>query len=121
VNNRWCKKCQISHLRETLINWTSGNEKVDDFIKEKQLGINNASGIVFEWIPYDQFFDVKEIDRDNFSTALYSAKWKNGPLYWNKYRKKYLRLLNSKVFLKYLYNLQDIDEFLNEVKYVICN
>jgi hypothetical protein len=115
VNNRWCKKCQISHLRETLINWTSGNEKVDDFIKEKQLGINNASGIVFEWIPYDQFFDVKEIDRDNFSTALYSAKWKNGPLFWIGWLKIYTREPDKNVILKYFHNLQNIVELLNEV------
>jgi hypothetical protein len=97
-----------------LTNSTSGNEKIDNFIQERQLEINTPSNIIFEWISYDQFFDLKEIDDNKFST-IYSAKWKNGPLYWDKDDKKYLRLLNNKVFLKHLYNLQDIDEFINEV------
>jgi hypothetical protein len=117
---KWCKTCQINYLRKNFTNWTSKNEKIDNFIRKRQLKISVPSNIVFEWISYDQFSNIEEVEEDEFPT-VYSAKWKNGPLYWNKYRKKYLRLLNSKVFLKYLYNLQDIDEFLNEVKYVICN
>ncbi|CAB5388538.1 unnamed protein product [Rhizophagus irregularis] len=116
VKNRWCKQCQIINLRETLTNWTSGNEKIDDFIQEKQLGINDPLDVVFEWIPYNQFCDIKEIDSDDFSTVLYSAKWNSGPLYWGSWLKIYTREPDMKVILKHLYNLQNIDGFLNEVK-----
>ncbi|UZO16576.1 uncharacterized protein OCT59_007961 [Rhizophagus irregularis] len=116
VKNRWCKQCQINNLRETLTNWTSGNEKIDDFIQEKQLGINDPLDVVFEWIPYNQFCDIKEIDSDDFSTVLYSAKWNSGPLYWGSLLKIYTREPDMKVILKHLYNLQNIDGFLNEVK-----
>ncbi|CAB5380269.1 unnamed protein product [Rhizophagus irregularis] len=34
------------------INWISGNEKIDDFIQEMQLKINEYHDEVFEWIPY---------------------------------------------------------------------
>ncbi|PKY56429.1 hypothetical protein RhiirA4_411162, partial [Rhizophagus irregularis] len=37
-----------------------------------------------EWIPYNQFKDIKEIGRDDF-TALYSAIWIDGPLLYNRY------------------------------------
>jgi hypothetical protein len=116
VGSKWCKPCQIKDLKENSTNWTSGNIKIDNFIQERKLEICNPLDIIFEWISYDQFFDIKEIDNDDFS-IIYSAKWKDGPLYWDKYNKKYSRSLNSKVLLKYLYNLRDIDEFLNEV----CN
>src|SRR5438046_2516522 len=86
-----CKQCQINYLRKYFNNWTNGNEKIDNFIQERQLEINILSDmIVFEWIPYNQLNDIKEIDKDNFST-ISSAKWKDGPLCWNEYNKKYIR------------------------------
>jgi hypothetical protein len=111
---QWCKFCQIKDIKDEI--FTSGNEKIDNLIQEKQLEIDNPFDIIFKWIPYDQLLDINEVDNDDFST-IFSAKWKHGPLFWDKYNEKYLRLLNSKVLLKYLSNKQNIDEFLNEV----CN
>ncbi|GBC20756.2 kinase-like domain-containing protein [Rhizophagus irregularis DAOM 181602=DAOM 197198] len=37
--SKWCKLCQINQiisLRNNLINWTSGNEEIDSFIRQKQ-------------------------------------------------------------------------------------
>src|SRR5215213_4978297 len=109
----WCKQCQIDNLKGNFTNWTSGNEKIDNFIQEMQLKINKYSEIVFEWIPYNQFSDIKEIGRGGFAT-VYSAIWKDGRLKWDK--EKYARKLNYKVALKCLHNSQNITiEFLNEV------
>jgi hypothetical protein len=101
-------------LEENFTHWTSGNEKIDNFIQEKQLEINNYNDIIVEWIPYDQFFDINEVDNDDFS-KICSAKWKNGLLYWYVLYKKYTRYKEEDILLKYSHNLQDIDEFLNEV------
>ena len=80
-----------------------------------QLKINQYNDIVFEWIPYDQFIDIKEIGRGGFAT-VYSAIWKDGPLEYNKGIKKYTRSSYKKVALKYLHNSKNIsNEFLNEV------
>ncbi|GET51455.1 kinase-like domain-containing protein [Rhizophagus irregularis DAOM 181602=DAOM 197198] len=57
-----------------LANFISGNEKIDDFIQE----MNNHKDVVFEWIPYDQFDEIEEIDNDGLT--VYYAIWKNGPL-----------------------------------------
>ena len=86
--HKWCNSCQVNYLKENFTKWTSGNEKIDNFIQEMQLKINDVQDLVFEWISYNQFFDIKEVDKDDFSTA-YSAKWKDGPLYWNN--KKWFR------------------------------
>ena len=110
----WCKPCQIDNLKEKFTNWT-GNEKIDGFIQEMQLKIDSWKDIVFKWIPYNQFSDIKEIGRGGFAT-VYSAIWMDGPLKWN-YTKEYTRKSN-KVALKCLHNSQNIaNEFLNEV----CN
>ncbi|EXX78254.1 Cla4p [Rhizophagus irregularis DAOM 197198w] len=113
-NNKWCQQCQIKYLKENL-NWTSGNEIVDNFIQEMQLKIKSPSDKIFEWIPYNQFNNIKEIDNDRFS-KIYSAKWKNGLLYWDNGSMKYIRKLGIKVTLKSFYNLQNVNQFLNEVK-----
>src|SRR5687767_291902 len=82
VDWKWCKKCLKT------INGTSGNEKIDNFIQEMRLKINNSDDIVFEWIPYNQFGNIKEIGKGGFAT-VYSAIWKDGPLYYNSNSKEY--------------------------------
>src|SRR4051794_23398420 len=79
----WCKSCQIDNLKKKFTNWNSGNERIDNFIQEMQLKIEDDIDIVFEWIPYNQFSDIKEIGRGGFAT-VHSAIWKDGPLEYNK-------------------------------------
>jgi hypothetical protein len=97
---------------------SSGNEKIDGFIQEMQLNIedHHYKNIVFGWIPYNQFNEIKEISRDNTLT-LHSAIWKNGPLYYDDNKKEYRRDSNKIVALKYLQNSQNTIEILiNEVQ-----
>jgi hypothetical protein len=111
----WCKSCQIDYLKQNFTNWTSENEKIDDFIREQQLRINDYNSLAFEWIPYNQFNNIKEISKDD-SSILYSTVWKDGPLNYNDYTKKWMRESDKEVVLKYLNNSQNItNEFLNEV------
>ncbi|EXX63995.1 hypothetical protein RirG_147060 [Rhizophagus irregularis DAOM 197198w] len=96
--------------------WTSENEKIDDFIQERQYKINKYDDIVLEWIPYNQFSEIKEIGKNDF-IAVYSAIWKDGPLYKEYKWSDYTRNPNKKVALKYLYNSQEsIDSLINETK-----
>ncbi|UZO16691.1 uncharacterized protein OCT59_008071 [Rhizophagus irregularis] len=108
----WCRPCQINNLR---INYTSGNEKIDNFIQEMRLKINEYNDTIFEWIPYNQFNEIKEMNNDSFFT-IYSAKWKNGQLFYSFSKVEYIRHTNKFVTLKRLYNSQNINDFFNEVK-----
>jgi hypothetical protein len=111
----WCKPCQINYLKNEFTNWTSGNEKIDDFIQEMQLKITEPNDIIFEWIPYNLFSNIKEIGKGGFAT-VYSAIWKDGPLKYKKYKKEWARKSDYNVVLKCLYNSQSVSkEFLNEV------
>ncbi|EXX65031.1 kinase-like domain-containing protein [Rhizophagus irregularis DAOM 181602=DAOM 197198] len=99
-----------------ILAWASGNEKIDDLIQEIQLQINNHSDKVFEWISYNQFNNIKEIDKGGFAT-VYSANWKDGPLEYNTANEVYKRNPNRVIALKCLHNSQNItNKFLNEVK-----
>src|ERR1043165_5988014 len=75
---KWCKPCLINNLKSKT-NWTSGNEKLDNFIQEMQLKIINCYSNVFEWIQYKQFSNIKKTGNNNFAIAI----WKDGPLYYN--------------------------------------
>jgi hypothetical protein len=95
-------------VQNNFINWTSENEIIDNLIQE--MLSNNE---IFEWIPYNQFDAIKEIGKGGFA-KVYSARWRDGPLYWNKI--EYARDFNKTVALKCLNNSQNIsNRFLNEV------
>ncbi|UZO11066.1 uncharacterized protein OCT59_002640 [Rhizophagus irregularis] len=131
--SKWCKLCQINYLKSNFTNWTSGNERIDDFIQKKQLKYNdmvnrndifgyngnveyNGNDIIFEWIPFDRLIDVKEIRIGDFAMA----KWIDGPLYYSNQKLK--RMSSEKVLLKYLYSSQNINnEFLNKIMYLMEN
>jgi hypothetical protein len=101
-------------ITNNFTNWTGGNEIIDNFIQEKQLKYDGC-GTVFEWIPYNKFIEIKEMDgKGGFATAI----WKEGPLRYDK--NEWLRISYETVCLRYLHNLQDItDEFINKV--LNCN
>jgi serine/threonine protein kinase len=115
IVDKWCKLCQLNNLKENFANWTSGNERIDNFIQEMQLKINNPADTMVEWIPYNQFNYIKKIGRGGFA-IVYSAIWMDGPLKCDYKKMEYKRKPNKEVALKCLYNSQNItNEFLNEV------
>ncbi|RGB35684.1 kinase-like domain-containing protein, partial [Rhizophagus diaphanus] len=67
--------------------------------------------IIFEWIPYDELIKIKEIGKSGLSTAI----WREGPLYYDRIEKEWMRNSYNKVVLKYLSNSQNLtDEFLSK-------
>ena len=115
IKNGFCKSCEINNLKDDFANWTSENEKVDNFIQEMQLKINSHYDTIVEWIPYNQFDDIKKIGKGGFAT-VYSATWIDGPLTYKYSIKERKRTPNETVALKCLNNSQSITiEFLNEV------
>ncbi|CAB4441610.1 unnamed protein product [Rhizophagus irregularis] len=116
IEYKWCRPCEINCLREKSVILSSGNKNIDRFIQEMQLKINHPTEIIFEWIPYHQFNSIKKISKDN-STMVNLAIWKDGPLFYYPSKNKYKRILNERVTLKIIYNLQiTVNDFLNKVK-----
>jgi hypothetical protein len=106
-------------LVQNYFTWTSGNEKIDDFIRSMQLKTEYNDSILFEWIPCSQFSEIKEMSRGD-SITTYSAIWRNGPFYKeSKKSKNYKRISSKVVALKCLHNSQNpIDFLINKVKYL---
>ncbi|CAB5352743.1 unnamed protein product [Rhizophagus irregularis] len=68
---------------------------------------------VFEWIPYNEFINVKEIGDNCLTTVV----CKEGPFYYDTSEEKWIRISREIVCLRYLRNLQDItDEVINKIK-----
>jgi hypothetical protein len=80
-----------------------------------QMKINTYDDGIIEWIPYNQFNNIKNIDKYSFFT-VYSAIWKNGSLKYSFKERKQIREPNKEFTLKCLNNSQNnISKFLNEV------
>ncbi|GBB83694.1 hypothetical protein RclHR1_10390006 [Rhizophagus clarus] len=74
------------NIEKNFINWTSGDETIDSFIQKKQLRYN-GNDAVFEWIPYNELINIKEIENNCLTTAI----WKKGPLFYDKDEKEWIR------------------------------
>ncbi|CAJ0921027.1 19788_t:CDS:2 [Entrophospora sp. SA101] len=120
TDNGWCSVCQTKIFQENFINWTSGNQKIDELIQETQINPINP-GRILEWIPYEKIKIVKKIGKGGFST-IYEAIWIDGPIVWDGV--KLNRKSNCKIALKNLDTSSESlsDEYLNELKlHLRCN
>ncbi|GES83229.1 kinase-like domain-containing protein [Rhizophagus clarus] len=77
-----------------VLNWSSGNDNIDNFIQERQLKINKQ----FEWIPYNRFNKIRNKGNGYFITVC-SATW--------GYRE--VALLCYNVYQKFLDKIQESD------------
>jgi hypothetical protein len=106
-SNVWCKECEEKDLKLNFKNWTSGNDEIDYLIQKIQLSTNYSEDIMFEWIPFNQFIDVKTIKKKGF-TKIYSAIWKNDILYYDfLYCNEHEKRLYLIFTLKYSRNIID--------------
>jgi hypothetical protein len=112
----WCKNCEIAFLKANFPNWTSGNSIIDEFIRFTQL--NSCKSMDYlEWIDFDKFDLVKNINKRGAFSSIYSAIWLEGPR-WNLDEEAEVWTRNGpiKVILKRLNNSQNMNqEFVNQV------
>ncbi|CAG8575973.1 26885_t:CDS:2 [Dentiscutata erythropus] len=98
----WCRTCEGQKLQKSFSEWTSGNEYVDDFIRNSQTKPLNKE-CYLSWIPFENLSQVKYMANGGFS-AVYRALW-------DKLENSYL----TDVVLKRLHNGCTSDpEFLKE-------
>ncbi|UZO14440.1 uncharacterized protein OCT59_005897 [Rhizophagus irregularis] len=73
-----------------------------------QLKIGNITDIIFKWVPYGQFINIKKIGKSTFTT-VHSAIWTDG-LKYNFEKHEWERKSNKRVTLKCLYDLHGLKE-----------
>jgi len=78
----WCRSCISKRFQQDFDKWTSGNERIDEFIQGSQLeAINNYN--VMEWVPYNRLRNVQYFAK-GCSGTIYYAIWLDGNIQtWN--------------------------------------
>jgi hypothetical protein len=109
-----CYKYQIA-----LISKLSGNKIIDDFIRYTQTNNVESKNGKMEFVPYDQFKNIKFIAEGGFS-KIYKATWIDGPVIIDRnylYISGRHKYPNCTVVLKKLNNSKNItSKELNEVR-----
>src|SRR5260364_95461 len=68
----WCQSCDPW---KAIQEWTSGNEEIDNFIKEFQFNATEYEKVI-EWIPFDKLINLQEINEE--SDLVFMATWVKG-------------------------------------------
>ncbi|GBB92334.1 hypothetical protein RclHR1_00020037 [Rhizophagus clarus] len=72
----YCEYCVRNYLKANFLNWTSGNDDIDNLIQKCQMEVFGPDNIV-EWIPYNNLEDIEYLTKGGFS-EIYTAGWING-------------------------------------------
>jgi hypothetical protein len=116
ISSDECKKCNyicnVKCFQQNFENWTSGNDDIDEFIRNTQLSSHEDLKKVLEWIPYNRFCNIKSITKN-----MYKANWIDGNMIsWNNHNKNWVRKdQNMFVNLKSLSSENITLEFINKV------
>lgn len=122
----WCSSCNAKHFQECFKDWTSGNQNIDEIIRDSQLTAALESNVL-EWIPYNRFMGITKIGKGGYGT-IHKAQWLDGRIVgWDTKHNKWKRVaFNNKeknsyfVALKTLHNSQNLSaELINEVRYYV--
>ncbi|EXX55136.1 polo kinase CDC5 [Rhizophagus irregularis DAOM 197198w] len=121
-NKLWCKECVPRCIIE---GWTSGNNDIDEFIKDTIYNTKYSDDddyyypFFLEWVPFDRFKDVKQIGEGGFA-KVYSATWIDGKAEYKRQNDESWKKEEPKpikVALKKLNDSQNISaNYLNEIK-----
>ena len=116
----FCEICIRNHLKANFSNWTSGNDKIDNLIRECQMKALSPR-LIAEWIPYNNLQNIKYLTEGGFS-KIYTAGWIGGRYYkWDSKKQILTREFESSaqgVILKRLENVENANQsWLEEV----CN
>ncbi|GBC09842.1 hypothetical protein RclHR1_09150013 [Rhizophagus clarus] len=71
---RWCKKCKLDCFNLVYGVFPSGNNDIDNFLKENYCE-NNLSKELIEWIPYNEFKDITCNGIEKESSKYYTARY----------------------------------------------
>ncbi|RHZ84219.1 hypothetical protein Glove_84g121 [Diversispora epigaea] len=109
-NEGFCYLCSREHFIQEFKTWSSGNINIDKIMQESQ---TNNIYRKLQWIPYDNFQNIKHI-ADGGRGSVYSAKLENGiKRKWNFIKQDWrYDLIGDKVALKEIKDSRyDIAEF----------
>ena len=100
-SEKYCENCISLHLQELFNTWASGNDIIDSFIQKCQK-LSSLPDNIIEWVPFDQFEDVKYLTKGGFC-SIYTATWIRGSIDdYDENTKEFTYLESQYVVLKLL-------------------
>ncbi|GBB88397.1 hypothetical protein RclHR1_14980002 [Rhizophagus clarus] len=118
----WCANCDVEYFVENFRNWSSGDPRIDDLIRNTQMNAKESMDFL-EWIDFSQFDLIKYTGKEGSFSTIYSAVWMEGPL-WNRDEAAgiWSRGGPTNVILKRLNDSRELsDEFINQLfRYSKC-
>ncbi|RIA85857.1 kinase-like domain-containing protein [Glomus cerebriforme] len=117
----WCTNCNVERLLSDNT-WTSGDERIDNFIKHTQKNAKEAMDYL-EWIEFDQFDLIRYTGEFGGFSNIYSAVWMEGPRWsYDEAAEDWRSDGPTKVVLKRLDDSQNLSQqFINRLfKYFKC-
>ncbi|RGB29549.1 kinase-like domain-containing protein [Rhizophagus diaphanus] len=120
TSSNWCPPCCSQLLLEDNLKNPSGDEDIDNFIRETITSARRSYDYL-EFIPYENFKDIKKIGEGGFAVASLATRTNclKGHFEWDEVAKKYVRhsYKDYRIALKSFRNRPNIaKEFLNEIK-----
>ncbi|GBC07451.1 hypothetical protein RclHR1_07480011 [Rhizophagus clarus] len=104
-----CEYCVQNYLKDNFSNWASGNNDIDNLIKNCQIETLHPQMIV-EWIPYNNLQDIVYLTTGGFS-KIYTATWIDGRYKeWDTKEQKLIRFGRQVVVLKTLENVESASQ-----------
>ncbi|GBB90562.1 hypothetical protein RclHR1_17560004 [Rhizophagus clarus] len=112
----YCEHCVRNYLKAKFSNWTSGNDVIDNLIKECQMN-TIAPNCIPEWIPYNNLQNIEYLTKGGFS-EIYTADWIDGTfIEWDSKEQQLIRFGSQYVVLKRLENVENANQsWLEEAK-----
>src|SRR5437763_8575933 len=111
----YCELCVRNYLKASFPNWTSGNDDIDNLIRECQLETLEPQKVI-EWIPYDKLQNIEYLTEGGCS-KIYTAKWTGGYyIEWDSKKQQLIRLCEleesviQNVVLKRLENVENANK-----------
>ncbi|RHZ62218.1 hypothetical protein Glove_341g14 [Diversispora epigaea] len=114
IECNWCPTCKLLEIIPTFSLWTSGNDKINQLIRESQLEARPNCWNCLKWIEYNELENIQYIAEGGFG-VVYKAVWNNMP---DELIKKFSYMNKSNtVAMKKLKNSQNITkDFIDEIK-----
>ena len=113
--------CVRNYLKANFPNWTSGNDDIDNLIRECQMETLEPQKVI-EWIPYDKLQNIEYLTEGGCS-KIYTAEWISGCYFeWNSKEQQLIRSGDGNIVLKRLENVENANKhWLEEVRNLNLN
>ncbi|RIA96665.1 kinase-like domain-containing protein [Glomus cerebriforme] len=105
----YCECCIQNYLKSKFLNWTSGNNDIDNLLQKCQIE-SLTPEMIIEWIPYNNLQNIEYLTKGGFS-EIYTADWINGKyVEWDSKECQLKRFGKHQVILKGLGSVESVNQ-----------